>query len=100
GRITDVASDLGVVAQAVQYVRSDRGRGALAFGAGDACHAVERHVFQPQPEATAHRDAGPFKPGDLGAVPTDARALDHHVTRQQRLEPTAFGGQDVDTLQG
>ena len=93
--MADVAADLGVVAQPCQKMGGDRGRGALPLRAGYARDAVERHILQPEPEPTADRYPGPFDLSNLGTVSTDARTLDHHVARQQRLEPTIFGGQNL-----
>ena len=92
-RSPDVAAHRGLIAQAGQEMPGDSRRGALPLAARDAGHVLEGDVLQPEPEPTAHRYPGAFELAHLGAVAADARALDHHVTGEQGVQPARPGGQ-------
>ncbi len=98
-RLPDVAAHFGVVAEPAEQVTSDGSGGALSLGAGDARHSFQGDVLQPEPETAAHRDACPLELCDLGAVATDAWALDHDLAADECPEAALSGGQNFKVVE-
>ena len=74
------------VAEPGQEVHGQRRRRALALRAGDAGDAGRIGLLHEQAEPAADGHAGRLELRHLGPVAADARALDHHVAAEQRVE--------------
>ena len=100
GRLADVPPGPGAVAEPCEEVHGQRSRRALALGAGDAGHAGRIGLGHEEAQTPADGDSRRLELRHLRPVTADARALDHHVAAEQRVEPARPRGQDLEPVDG
>ena len=87
GRVADVPAGPGAVAEPGQQVHGQRGRGALALGAGDAGHPGRVGLRHEQAEAPADGHARRLELRHLGPVAADAGLLTTTSQRSSASRP-------------